>query len=427
LGRELAYDPYAFSTLDGIDPDAFLIAIYRVEAIGGEEPSKVAEALASETTTGTWLRVPTETDGIRERSQGKALGVYEFPAEGGSRKFLAIVAHPLENFGEGAPIPMIMTGIAGEAYSMASASVKLVDLIMPKSLLREFKGPKFGIAGLRDLLRVSDRPLVGAIMKPKLGMSPREMAKICYEAAAGGADLIKDDEMQSNPPYCKREERLSAVMEAIDRGCEESGKRCLYALNITDEVDEMPEIAERMAQAGANCLMINYITAGHSILRAIAEDPSIRIPILAHPTMARALTRPERIGIGLPVLKKLARVCGADIAVLSSPYGKLHQTFGEYFWSVQALRSPLGGIGASLPAIGGAVHPGLAPRHVGDLGVDFAMIAGGAVLGHPMGPRAGIRAMVQAAIAAARGIALEEYARDHEELRAALERWGIPG
>ncbi|MEM2082867.1 MAG: RuBisCO large subunit C-terminal-like domain-containing protein [Candidatus Bathyarchaeia archaeon] len=425
MEREYTYDPYAFSIFEGIDQEAFLIAAYRIESSGNREASKVAEALAAEATTGTWLRVPTETDEIRERSQGKVLGVYEFPAEGDSRKFLALVAHPLANFGDGMPITMVMTGIAGNIYSMGLASVRLVDLFMPKSFLREFKGPKFGIGGLRDLLRVGDRPLVGAIMKPKLGMAPREVAKVCYEAAAGGADLIKDDEMQSNPPYCKREDRLSAAMEAIDRGCQESGKKCLYALNITDEVSRMPEIAEWAVQAGANCLLINYVTAGYSILRAIAEDPSIKVPILAHPAMARAFMRPERLGMNYSVIKKLVRICGADLTVLSTPYGKMYQPVSEYFWSVRALRDPLHGIKAAMPALGGAVYPGLAMQHVNDLGIDFMMIAGGGILGHPMGTKAGVRAMVQASIAAAKGIGLEEYARDHEELRAAIEKWGV--
>ncbi len=135
--------------------------------------------------------------------------------------------------------------------------------------------------------------------------------------------------------------------------------------------------------------------------------------------------RPERLGMNYSVIKKLVRICGADLTVLSTPYGKMYQPISEYFWSVRALRDPLHGIKAAMPALGGAVYPGLAMQHVNDLGIDFMMIAGGGILGHPMGTKAGVMAMLQASVAAAKGIRLEEYARDHEELRAAIEKWGV--
>ncbi|RLC33402.1 ribulose 1,5-bisphosphate carboxylase [Candidatus Shapirobacteria bacterium] len=422
--EEFTYDPYAFSIFEGVDVDNHIIAIYSLEVEPGRDFLKIAEGLASEATTGTWIKVPTETSEIRKKYQAKVLGTYEIPSEGYQRVMIA-VAHPIENFGPSMPMSMVLAGIAGNLFSVTAARVKLTDVFLPKNLVKEFKGPKFGIPGLRNMLNIHDRPLVGAILKPKTGMSPKEVAEVCYKAALGGADLIKDDEMQSDPSYCPRIERLHAVMEALDKAQEETGKKCLYALNITDRSDKMLEIAEKAVEEGANCLLINYITSGYENLRMVAEDPSVSVPLLAHPTMARALVRPENMGITYHTVKKLVRLCGADITILSSAYGKMYQPIREYFWSVHALRDPLYGIKSTLPALSGGVYPGLATQHVKDVGIDIMMIAGGGVLGHPMGVTAGVKAMVAAVEAAAKGIPLVEAAKTSQELKVAIDTWGV--
>jgi 2,3-diketo-5-methylthiopentyl-1-phosphate enolase len=422
---EFTYDPYAFSSFECIEVDNYVVATYILETLPQRDVLKIAEGLAAEASTGTWVRVPTETSEIRNKYQAKVIAAHEVSITESYKKTIVVIAHPIENFGSGMPISMILAGIAGNLYAVAAAHIKLVDIILPKKLVKEFKGPKFGINGLRDLLSVRDRPFVGAILKPKLGMSPKDVSKVCYEVALGGADLIKDDEMQSNPSYCPRIQRLNAVMEALDQASEETGKKCLYALNITDRADKMLEIAENVVQEGANCLMINYLTTGFEGLRMIAEDPSISVPILAHPTMARALVRPENIGMSYPVIKKLARLCGADIAILSSAYGKMYQPITEYFWSVHALRDQMYEINPTLPALSGGVYPGLATQHVKDVGIDVMMIAGGGILAHPMGIGAGVKAMLQAVEAAAKGISLIEAAKSQEELRAAIDLWGV--
>ncbi|MFQ5711670.1 MAG: RuBisCO large subunit C-terminal-like domain-containing protein [Candidatus Geothermarchaeales archaeon] len=423
--EEYFYDPYAFLIREGIELDKHIVCTYRIEVSPEIDSLKIAEALAAEATTGTWMKVPTETTKIRERYKAKVLGVYEISTNEVSKKIVVNIAHPIENFDSNMPMPIVLTGTIGSLYPMANARIKMLDVSFPKKFVEMFRGPKFGISNLRKDLKVQDRPFVATIIKPKLGMSPEGVAKVCYEAAVGGSDLIKDDEMQANPPYCTRENRLSAVLESLDRAYEETGKKCLYALNITDRVDKMLEISERAVQAGANCILVNYLTAGYSILRSIAEDQSVGVPILAHPTMALALTGPENMGTTSPVLNKFLRLCGADLTILYSPYGKMYQPLGEYFWSIRVLRDPLHQIKSVLPALSGGVHPGLIAQHVRDVGIDIMMIAGGGVLGHPHGIRAGIKAMLQAAEAASKGIPLKEAAKEHKELKTAVDLWGI--
>jgi 2,3-diketo-5-methylthiopentyl-1-phosphate enolase len=419
------YDPFAFSTFEGIDLENHVIGIYTLETDPMRDILKIAEGIASEASTGTWVKVPTETSEIRAKWQSKVLGTYEVTHDEHTQKAVMVIAHPIENFGPGMPISMVLTGVVGNLFSMAAARVKLVDFTLPKGLVKEYKGPKFGIEGIRNLLDVKDRPFVAGIIKPKTGMRPTEVANVCYECALGGADLIKDDEMQSNPSYCPRDERLNRVMEMLDKAREETGKKCLYALNVTDKDDKILEIAEKAVQEGANCIMINYVTSGFGALRALAEDPSVSVPILAHPAMARAWVRPADIGMTYHAIKKFVRLCGADITILSTAYGKMFQPVREYFWSVQALRNPLYNINPTLPALSGGVYPGLATQHVKDVGIDFMMIAGGGVLSHPKGIRAGLQAMLQAVEAATKGIPLDEYAKTHQELKEAIDIWGV--
>lgn len=411
--------------MESLEQDDFIVGYYLLEASPERDVIKLAEALAAEASTGTWIKVPTETPEIREKYQAKVLGVYEVPTSNDTKDAFVVIAHPVVNFNASPSIPMVLSGVAGNLFSTKPAKVKLVDITFPKSFINEFKGPKFGIEGLRKLLNVFDRPFVAGILKPKIGMGPDRVAETVYELALGGADLVKDDEMQSDPKYCPRMDRLYAAMEKLDKAKSETGKSCLYALNITDKVDKILEIADKAVDAGANCLLVNYITAGFDAVRMLAEDPSINIPLLAHPTMARAIVRPDFIGMNYSVVKKFVRLSGADITILSSAYGKMYQPLREYFWSIHALRDPLYGLKPTLPALSGGVYPGLATQHVRDAGIDIMMIAGGGVIGHPSGIRAGMKAMLQAAEAVARGIPLKEAAKKCRELDEAIKTWGV--
>jgi 2,3-diketo-5-methylthiopentyl-1-phosphate enolase len=320
---------------------------------------------------------------------------------------------------------MLLTAINGNIGGV----VKLIDVWFPKSWLKAFQGPKFGVSGVRELLKVKERPLTLAMLKPKIGMTPKETAQQCYEAALGGIDIIKDDEMTGDLPRCRIEERLSAVMEALDKAEEETGEKTLYTVNVTNESYRIPEIAEKMIDMGANALMVNF-TAGWSALRCLAEDPKIKVPILLHPDGAAAFGQGRSAGMAEWVFAKLSRIAGADFVIIGTPWGKfsfpgMPLTPEPSYRLNMIYQAPMGHIKKCWVLPGGGMNPGLVPVTVEEFGLDIIIGGGGAISGHPMGATAGAKALRQAVDAVLNDIPLEEYAKDKPELKAAIEAWGV--
>jgi ribulose 1,5-bisphosphate carboxylase large subunit-like protein len=390
-----------------------VVATYYLDT---EDVAAGADALAGEQSTGTWLRVCYESDDIMERHRAKVLDV-----DGSIIK----VAFPVENFGP--VIPMLFTTVAGNLFEMGDfKNVKLLDLEFPEEFVNEFKGPKFGLEGTKNALGVKGRPLVGCIVKPCVGLPPKEFAEACYQVASGGVDFIKDDELIANPVYSRIEDRVPATMEALDRANEEKGEKTMFAVNVTDEVDKIMENADTALEHGANCLMLNFITAGFSALRVLCEDESVNVPVHCHRDMFAAFTRSDVHGIHTKVVSKIARLCGGDQVHAGAILGKLYEDIDSVMLSVEALKEDFYNIKPSLPVSSGGQHPGKIPENLKRLGEDALILAGGGIFGHKDGAKAGGKAMRQALDATLGGISLGEYAKDHKELKTAIEQWGLP-
>lgn len=390
-----------------------VIATYYLEA---DDVASGADALAGEQSTGTWVRVGFETDSLMERHRAKVLEV-----EGNIIK----VAFPFENFGP--VVPMLLTTVAGNLFEMGDfKNIKLLDLEFPEEFVREFKGPKFGIEGTKRVLGVKGRPLIGCIVKPCVGLPPQEFAEACYQAAVGGVDFIKDDELIANPGYSQIEERAQETAEALDRANAEKGEKTMYAVNVTDEVDRIMENADTAIENGANCLMLNFVTAGFSALRVLCEDGSVKVPVHCHRDMFGSFTRSEVHGIHTRVVSKLARLCGGDQVHVGAILGKLYESVDSVMQSVKVLKEDFYNISPSLPVSSGGQHPGKIPENVKRLDEDVLILAGGGIFGHKDGATAGARAMRQALDATLGGIPLEEHAKEHIELKTAIEQWGLP-
>jgi ribulose-bisphosphate carboxylase large chain len=401
-----------------IDLKGYVQATYYLET--EMDIKKAAEALAAEQSTGTWIRVGFESDDLIDKYSARIIEVKE-------EKMGSIIklAFPYDNFGP--VVPMLLTTVAGNLFEMGEfKNIKLMDLVFPKSFLKEFKGPKFGMEGSKEAVKVKGRPLIGCIVKPCVGLSPGDFAKACYEAAAGGVDFIKDDELIANPKYSPIEDRVSKAMEAIDRANEEKGERTMYAVNVTDEVDRIMENADTAIENGANCLMLNFITAGFSALRVLCEDKSVKVPVHCHRDMFAAFTRSDVHGIHTAVVSKLARLCGGDQVHIGAILGKLYEGLDPVMRSADVLKADMGGFKSSLPVSSGGQHPGKIPANLKHLDEDALILAGGGIFGHKDGATAGARAMRQAVDASLEGISLEEYAKDHGELKTAIEQWGLP-
>ena len=422
-------DPIIMQMDESIDRERFVIATYYCGAKSTTNMMKFAAALAVEQTTGTWLQVPGETPEVRERCIARVVGVYEAPAyqievpkSVDERQFIIRIAYPWANFG--AQFAMMLSTVIGNISS--SGKVKLLDLSFPESFLGQFKGPKFGVNGIRELLGVWDRPLLNNMIKPCTGLDPEETAKLAYEAAVGGVDIIKDDELVADAPHCPLEQRVKAVMEAVKRADEVKGEKTLYAFNITDRVDKLRDNARRAIDAGANCLMLNYFTAGLDAARMLTEDPEINVPILAHSDFTGAVYESPWSGMSaMLIVGKLPRLAGLDMVIALTPYGKFPIMMDTFLSAGYSMLTPMGKIKPIFPMPGGGTTQG----HVEDLykkfGKDVMIAAGGAIHGHPMGPAAGARAFRQAIDAVVHGGTLIEAAREHEELKTALDLWGV--
>jgi 2,3-diketo-5-methylthiopentyl-1-phosphate enolase len=317
---------------------------------------------------------------------------------------------------------MLLSTVFGECASIGE--IRLVDLHLPASFVAPFRGPKFGIDGIRDLLGVTDRPLLVTMIKPAIGLDPDESAELARQAVLGGVDAVKDDELVVSHPWSGFVDRVRTHERALHEVFEETGHRGLYFVNITDRPDRLVQNAYRAIEAGASGLLVNLVAVGTSALAMLADDPAIAVPIMGHLAVGGALTASPWTGISSHlVFGKLPRLAGADILVYPSPYGTLAFGRSAHLRVARSLTEPLHGLRRSLPMPGAGLHAGIVPRLIEDLGTDFALAAGGAIHGHPSGPAAGARALRQAIDAVAQGRSLAAARAEHPDLDTALARW----
>jgi 2,3-diketo-5-methylthiopentyl-1-phosphate enolase len=224
---------------------SYVIATYYLEtSVETEIVSKIS-AIAVEQTTGTWVPVPEETPEMREKHVAKVVGIYEVPGHEfevpydlEARHFVFQLAYPAVNLD--AQIPLLLSTVIGN-ISM-SGKLKLLDLQFPKGFLESFQGPKFGTQGIRELLNIPERPLLNNMIKPCTGYTPEVGAKLFSNAIHGGVDIVKDDELIADPPFCPREERIRLYMAEAKRYYEETGNKVLYTTNITDSPDKQWDV-----------------------------------------------------------------------------------------------------------------------------------------------------------------------------------------
>lgn len=415
-----------------IDHDNYIIGLYYIRPGKNLSIKAAAINIAAEESIGTWTKVVT----MNERVLRLAAKVYKIEKLNGAG--LAWIAYPLELFDLEAGISHLLSMVAGNLFGMSAVEgVKLLDLMLPREFVKIFKGPKFGIQGVRKILGTdaNPRPHLGTIIKPKVGLSPKETAKVAYEAARGGVDFIKDDETLTNQKFNPIEDRVSSVMEALDKVKEETGRKVLYAVDVTADENRIWKNIETALSNGANCIMVDFLCVGLPILRKIAEDPSVNVPIHVHRAMHAAMTRYPEHGIHMLVLAKLVRLAGGDQLHTGTAKGKMEKPqVGslEKFSGTKGiryindfLRSEWYHLKTVMPVASGGVHPALVPANLEMLGApDIQLNAGGGIHGHPRGTRAGATAMKQAIEAYMKEIKLEEYAETHQELKEALDFWG---
>jgi 2,3-diketo-5-methylthiopentyl-1-phosphate enolase len=276
-------------------------------------------------------------------------------------------------------------------------------------------------------LGVQGRPLLNNMIKPCTGYAPEVGVELFRAAAMGGCDIIKDDELLANASFNEVQARVKLYMEAERQVYEQTGEHTLYTVNVTDEVPKVFENARRAVELGCNAIMVNYLAMGFPVLRSLAEDPAINVPILAHMDVAGALYASEWHGLSSHlVLGKLPRLAGADVVVFPAPYGKAPVLPDKFQRVAQNLTFPLYQLKPSFPMPSGGITPKMVPNVIKDLGPDIVIGSGGGIHAHPQGPVAGAKAFRQAIQATLQGRPLEEAAKECPELKVALETWVDP-
>jgi len=384
-----------------------LIAKYHVET---DLPiKKAAEAIAAEQSTGTWTEV---------RGADNPLAARVIKAEGD----IVEIGFPVELF-EPRNIPQYLSVIAGNLFGLGSLKkVRLLDVDFPESLVRAHRGPRFGIDDARRLIEAYGRPLVGTIVKPKVGLDPAGTAEVAAAAVRGGLDLVKDDETLTDQSFCPMVKRVEAVMSALDKVEQETGKKAFYAVNVTTGADQILERSEKAVDHGANMVMVDVLTAGFSALEVLSRN--VNVPVHVHRTMHGAITRDKGHGISMVVISKLVRLAGGTNLHTGSYLGKMAREIEENDLSRDALRCEWYGLKRVFPVASGGIYPATVHANLDGYGIDCIVQAGGGVHGHPDGTTAGAKAMVQAAEAWMKRVPLSEYAKDHNELDTALKFWG---
>lgn len=416
-----------FRLMEEVKDEEYVIASYYIELAHGKSIVEKAAAFAIGQTLGTWVPVPGIDDTMRARHMGKVITIYEVPPADletsivdATAKYIIQIAFPVLNFGH--QFPMMLTTLTGNDASTSIQS-KLMDVQLPKKFVAGFKGPKYGIEGIRALVGVQKRPLLLNMIKPCTGITPAAGARIFYETALGGVDFIKDDELLGNPDFSDISNRVKEYKKAAQKAFEETGHKTHYVVNITDRFGNMINNAKRAIELGVDAIMVNYAVTGFDILQHIAE--AVDVPVLGHYAGAGVLYESDRNGISSHlIVGKFPRLAGADMVIINTPYGSYPLKYQKYLSTAHQLTLPLYDLRPALPAVGGGVHPGLVKRFITDLGIDILLASGGAVQGHPHGATAGAKAMRQAIDAVVSGVSMEEASKESMELKCAIERWG---
>jgi len=406
-----------------------LVVLYKIKPARGISMEQAAEAVAAESSIGTWTEISTMSPKIQK------MGAKVFDVHGNFVK----IAYPLELFELG-NMPQIWSSIAGNIFNMKDIeSLRLEDAQWPKKLVQSFRGPKFGISGIRKILRVKDRPLCGTIIKPKLGLNEKEHAKVAYEAWVGGLDIVKDDENLTSQPFNNFYKRVRETLKMKELAEKETGERKVYMPNVSAETNEMLKRARFVKQHGGDCLymMVDILTVGWAGLQTLREEnEKLNLVIHAHRAMHGALTRNPNHGISMLFIADTVRLIGVDQLHIGTAVGKMMETkkdvqlVGEEIEQgfVKAkghrLQENWHGIKPVFAVCSGGLHPGLIPPLVKLLGKDIIVQAGGGVHGHPWGTKAGAKAMRQAIDAVMAKKSLKEYSKNHPELNLAVKKWG---
>jgi ribulose-bisphosphate carboxylase large chain len=391
-----------------------LICKFRIEPQG--DLQLAAGAVASESSIGTWTELTTMTKKI----QKYAAKVFSID----KKKKEIKIAYPYDLFEEG-NMPQILSSIAGNIFGMKLVKgIKLQRIGFPSGLVSSFPGPLYGIQGIRKKLGIYNRPLLGTIIKPKLGLNEKQHAKVAYSAWIGGCDIVKDDENLSSLNFNKFNKRIIETLKARNKAEKETGEKKVYMPNVTASVSEMIKRAKFVKAHGGRYIMVDIITCGWSSLQELRKaNQDLKLIIHAHRAGYAALSRIPYHGMSMMVIAKIARLIGVDQLHVGTAVGKMFEDKKEVLENCDILRRKIGKLNTTMPVASGGLNPLDIPALLKIFGKDCIIQMGGGIHGHPMGTVCGARAARQALEAALKKISLAEYAKKHHELAVAIKKF----
>jgi ribulose-bisphosphate carboxylase large chain len=446
----LKYAQMGYWNPDYEPADTDVLALFRITPQDGVDPIEAAAAVAGESSTATWTVVWTDRLTAAEAYRAKAYRVEPVPGTPG--QFFAYIAYDLDLFEPGS-IANLSASIIGNVFGFKPLkALRLEDMRLPVAYVKTFDGPPTGIVVERERLDKFGRPLLGATVKPKLGLSGRNYGRVVYEALKGGLDFTKDDENINSQPFMHWRDRFLFGMEAVNRASASSGEVKGHYLNVTaGTMEDMYERAEFAKELGSVVVMIDLVI-GYTAIQSMSKwarrnDMLLHLHRAGHSTY----TRQKNHGMSFRVVSKWMRLAGVDHIHAGTVVGKLEGDPNSVQGFYNVLRQPhnevdlqrglffeqdWGGLRPVMPVASGGIHAGQMHQLLGYLGEDVVLQFGGGTIGHPMGIAAGatanrvaLEAMVLARnegrdIWAEGPQILAEAARDCLPLRAALDTWG---
>lgn len=407
---------------------------YRIETAG--DPAVLADQIASDQSTGTFVPLPGETPELKARVAARVIAfralepvvmpsLPDAPQASGYNRAEATVAFPLDAVG--IDLAALMTIAISGVYAIKGFSgIRVIDLKLPDAFRRAYPGPQFGIAGSQRLTGVSGRPIIGTIVKPSLGLRPNESADMVRELVEADVDFIKDDEKLMSPAYSPLADRVAAIMPVVLDREQRTGRKTMYAFGISaTDPDEMMRNHDLVLAAGGNAAVVNINSIGFGGMAFLRKRSALVLH--AHRNGWDILTRHPGLGMDFKVYGMLWRLLGVDQFQINGIGAKYWEPDASFVTSFDACRTPIfSDADRPLPVVCSGQWGGQAPetwRRTGGT-TELLYLCGGGVVSHPGGPAAGVRAVRQAWEAAEAGIPLATHARTHPELAQALTRFG---
>ena len=406
------------------------------------DPARVADTLAGEQSSGTFVRVAGETDALRARSRAAVASLTELEAlpapslpsawltrqrvAGPWRRARITVDFPLANIGRN--LPTLWATVAGNLFDLGETTgLRLEHLALPPAFRARFERPRHGVTGTRAAAGVAEGPLVGTIIKPNVGLSAAETGALVAELCRAGVDFIKDDECCGDPEHAPVAERIRAVMAAVRAHRDTTGKQVIVAVNLSDEHDAMLRHAELLQREGGHCAMVSLNWTGPSSVQALRRHSDLILH--GHRNGFGMWARHPALGVAFQPYAALWRLAGVDHMHVHGLAGKFAQDDDEVRESARDCLAPLADASdrsdVVMPAFSSGQWAGTLPLTLDAVpSGDLLFMCGGGILAHPQGAAAGVRSIRQAWAAWRAGEALASAAVQAPELRAAIDFFG---